>query len=116
MQALLLVEAYATHNEAGVAAEMRAAKKCSKYVKLCAEISGQFVPAVVERRGTFNDALVGFVKRLGGDQDRDPHPGQHDDYVFSTRSKTTYMAGRICFPLPRSSLMLSWYCRAGHCS
>ena len=53
------------------------------------------MPTVVERRGAFCDALVGLIKRLGGDQDRDP--GQHDDYVFSTRSKTSYMAGRMCF-------------------
>ena len=74
---------------------LRAAKKCNKYDHLCAGVSSSFVAGVIERRGTVCDGLVGLIKRLGGDQDREP--GQHDDYVFSTRSKTSYMAGRMCF-------------------
>ena len=80
--------------ESGVAAGLRADKKCSKYVSLCSAVSSEFIPAVIERGGTFDDRLVGFVKSITGDHDRDP---ALEDYTFSTRSNTSYLAGRMCF-------------------
>lgn len=81
--------------ESGVAAELRAARKLGKYGPLAAGVSSQFKPAVIERHGAFCDSLTGTVKQLCGDRDRDPLLS--DDYTFAASSKSTYMAGLLCF-------------------
>ena len=53
--------------------------------------SGHFYPAVIERFGAFGSQLVGLIKMLTGDGDRDPLAD--DDYVFATRSRTTDIPG-----------------------
>ena len=56
---------------------------------------GRFYPAVIERFGAFGNQLVGLIKMLTGDGDRDPLAD--DDYVFATRSRTTYLVSHLCF-------------------
>ena len=58
-------------------------------------VGGKFYPVVVERFGTFGSAFVGLLKSLTGEATRDPLVD--DDYVFSTSSRTTYVASTICF-------------------
>ena len=79
----------------GVAASLRAAKKVTKYQPLAESVSSSFKPAVVERFGACCDELVGFIKQLTGDGDRDAL--RADDYAFSTASRTTYMASLLVF-------------------
>ena len=55
----------------GVAAELRALRKVQRYAPLAAAVSSAFRPAVVERFGAFSDALVGVVREVCGDRDRD---------------------------------------------
>ena len=81
--------------EAGVAASLRAEKKMNKYGPLTAGVSSTFRPAVVERYGACCDSLVGFIKTLCGDGDRDAL--RVDDYTFSQSSRTTYMASLLTF-------------------
>ena len=49
---------------------------------------------MIERFGAFGGQLVG-LKMLTGDGDRDPLVD--DDYVFATRSRTTYLTSHLCF-------------------
>ena len=79
----------------GVAASLRAAKKVAKYQPLAAGVSSKFTPAVVERFGACCDELVGFIKVLTGDGDRDAL--RADDFTFSAASRTTYMASLLVF-------------------
>ena len=80
---------------AGVAAAQRAARKDAKYQGLAKGVSGKFRAAVVERYGACDDALVGYVKMLCGDGDRDSL--RAEDYCFSMASRTTYMASLLVF-------------------
>ena len=50
---------------------------------------------MIERFGAFGGQLVGLIKMLTGDGDRDPLVD--DDYVFATRSRTTYLTSHLCF-------------------
>ena len=79
----------------GVAASLRTEKKVAKYGPLAANVSSQFRAAVVERFGAMSDSLVGFVKMLCGDGDRDAL--RAEDYTFSAPSRTTYMASLLGF-------------------
>ena len=56
---------------AGVAAELRAARKCSKYCDLAAGVSSDFRPACIERFGAMCGALLGLIKSMVGDRERD---------------------------------------------
>ena len=67
----------------------------AKYQPLAAGVSSKFTPAVVERFGACCDELVGFIKMLTGDGDRDAL--RADDYTFSAASRTTYMASLLVF-------------------
>jgi hypothetical protein len=58
-------------------------------------VSSKFTPAVVERFGACCDELVGFIKVLTGDGDRDAL--RADDFTFSAASRTTYMASLLVF-------------------
>ena len=78
-----------------MAASLRVDKKVSKYGPLAANVSSQFRAAVVERFGAMSDSLVGFVKMLCGDGDRDAL--RAEDYTFSASSRTTYMASLLGF-------------------
>ena len=51
------------------------------------------MPAVLERFGACCDQLVGFVRLLCGDRDRDA--ARCEDYTFSAPSRSTYMAGLL---------------------
>ena len=62
---------------------------------LAQRVGGQFIPTIIERFGAFGDALVGLIKTLTGEAQRDPLID--DDYVFSTSSRTTYVASQLCF-------------------
>ena len=62
---------------------------------LAQRVGGKFIPTVIERFGAFGDALVGLLKTLTGEAQRDPLVD--DDYVFSTSSRTTYVASQLCF-------------------
>ena len=66
--------------------------KQNKYNSLAQRVGGQFIPTIIERFGTFGDALVGLIKTLTGEAQRDPLID--DDHVFSTSSRTTYVC---CF-------------------
>ena len=39
---------------------------------LAQRVGGQFIPTIIERFGTFGDALVGLIKTLTGEAQRDP--------------------------------------------
>ena len=58
-------------------------------------MGGKFYPAIIERFGTFGDSLVGLLKTIIGEAQRDPLVD--DDYVFSTSSRTSYVASQLCF-------------------
>jgi hypothetical protein len=79
----------------GVAASLRADKKTAKYAALAAGVSSAFRAAVIERYGACCDSLVGFIKMLGGDGERDALASE--DYTFSASSRTTYMASMLVF-------------------
>ena len=79
----------------GVAAAAKEQSKNNKYIPLARRCDGRFYPAVIERFGAFGGQLVGLLKMLTGDGDRDPLVD--DDYVFATRSRTTYLASHLCF-------------------
>ena len=79
----------------GVAAAAKEQYKNNKYVPLARRSDGHFYPAVIERFGAFGSQLVGLIKMLTGDGDRDPLAD--DDYVFATRSRTTYLVSHLCF-------------------
>ena len=78
----------------GVAAQLRASKKAAKYEPLAQSVSSAFRPAVIERYGACCDDLVGLIRMLCGDRDRDQ---LEPDYAFSTCSRSTYMASRVVF-------------------
>jgi hypothetical protein len=80
---------------AGVAADVRAARKCAKYSDLAAGVSSDFQPACIERYGTMCGALVGLIKSMVGDRARDAF--FDDEYAFSTSSSTTHAASKITF-------------------
>ena len=67
----------------------------AKHQPLAAGVSSKFTPAVVERFGACCDELVGFIKVLTGDGDRDAL--RADDFTFSAASRTTYMASLLVF-------------------
>ena len=69
------------------AATARARVKKAKYDPLAKHAGHVFKPAVMERFGAVGDDLHSVVKLLSGDGERDPF--RADDYVFSTRSRTT---------------------------
>ena len=75
------------------AAASRARVKKAKYDPLAAHAGHVFKPAVMERFGACGDDLQLVVKLLSGDGERDPF--RADDYVFSTRSRTTYFASDL---------------------
>ena len=58
-------------------------------------MGGKFYPAIIERFGTFGDSLVGLLKTIIDEAQRDPLVD--DDYVFSTSSRTSYVASQLCF-------------------
>ena len=80
---------------AGVAADVRAARKCAKYGDLAAGVSSDFQPACIERYGAMCGAMVGLIKSLVGDRERDAF--FDDEYAFSTSSATTHAASKITF-------------------
>jgi len=80
---------------AGVAADVRAARKCAKYCDLAAGVSSDFQPACIERYGAMCGALVGLIKSMVGDRERDAF--FDDEYAFSTSSATTHAASKITF-------------------
>ena len=75
--------------------EQRAEKKVAKYGRLAAAVSSQFRPAVVERFGACCDALVGLVRMLCGERERDAL--RDGDYTFAASSRSTYAAGLLTF-------------------
>ena len=79
----------------GAAASAKEKYKQNKYNPLAQRVGGQFIPTIIERFGAFGDALVGLIKTLTGEAQRDPLID--DDYVFSTSSRTTYVASQLCF-------------------
>ena len=87
--------AAAVFDGAVVAAELRATKKVAKYDPLATAVGSAFRAAVVERYGSMCDSLVGHIRMLCGDRDRDPL--QVDDYSFAASSRATYMASMLCF-------------------
>ena len=60
-------------------------------------MSSEFRPAVLERFGACCDELVGLIRLLCGDGDRDE--AREDDYMyaFSGRSRVTYVAQHVVF-------------------
>jgi len=78
----------------GVAAQLRATKKAAKYEPLAAAVSSSFRAAVLERYGSCCDELVGLLRMVCGDRDRDM---LMEDYAFSTSSRVTYVASRVTF-------------------
>ena len=76
------------------AAETRAERKVKKYAPICDAIGSKFIAGVVERFGACCEDLTGFLKLISGDGDRDP---LCDDYTFSSRSNTTYVAQMVVF-------------------
>ena len=84
-----------SEHASGVAATLRADKKTAKYGPLAHSVSSQFRAAVVERFGAQCDDLVGFVKMICGDGDRDAL--RAEDYTFSASSRTTYVASLLGF-------------------
>ena len=65
-----------------------------KYAPICDAIGSKFIAGVVERFGACCEDLTGFLKLISGDGDRDP---LCDDYTFSSRSNTTYVAQMVVF-------------------
>ena len=80
---------------AGVAAELRAARKVHKYGALCAGVGSSFFPAVIERFGACSDSLIGVIRTLAGVDDRDPLDDQL--FTFSASSRVTFLAQRTVF-------------------
>ena len=56
-------------------------------------MSSQFVPAVVERFGTFCEEFVGLINMVCGDGERDAY--RDSDYTFSASSRVTYATGLL---------------------
>ena len=79
----------------GVAAALRADKKNAKYKPLAAAVSSEFYAAVVERYGACGGSLMGWLKHLCGDREREAL--ECDDYSFSQSSRVTYMASLTVF-------------------
>jgi len=75
---------------AGVAADQRAARKNAKYDHLARGVDSFFAAAVAERFGACSESLVGLIKMIVGDQDRDAL--RDEDYTFSTASCSTHIA------------------------
>ena len=63
-------------------------------------LGGKFIPTVIERFGAFGDALVGLIKTLTGEAQREPLVD--DDYVFSTSSVVPRTSLRSCASRPSS--------------
>ena len=79
----------------GAAASAKEKAKQNKYNALVQRVGGKFYPAIIERYGTFGDSLVGVLKKIIGEAQRDPLVD--DDYVFSTSSRAMYAASQLCF-------------------
>ena len=80
---------------AGVAADQRAAKKSDKYARLAQGVDSFFAAAVVERFGACSESLVGLIKMIVGDRERDAL--RDEEYTFSTASCSTHMASQLVF-------------------
>jgi hypothetical protein len=80
---------------AGVAADQRAARKNAKYDHLARGVDSFFAAAVAERFGACSESLVGLIKMIVGDQDRDAL--RDEDYTFSTASCSTHIASQLVF-------------------
>ena len=80
---------------AGVAADLRAAKKSHKYDQLARGVDSFFAPAVLERFGACSESLVGLIKMIVGDQERSAL--KDEEYTFSTASCTTHVASQLVF-------------------
>ena len=89
----------------GVAAELRADKKVAKYGHLAAGVSSSFRAAVVERFGACCDSLVGFIRTLCGDGDRDAL--RSEDFTFSANAPQRSQHARHPRQLPLSTIVSS---------
>ena len=66
-----------------------------KYEALAAAVGSTFRAAVIERYGSMCDSLVGHIRMLCGDRERDPLTC--DDVSFAASSRATHMASMLCF-------------------
>ena len=83
-----------SRDQAGVAAEMRVSKKRSKYGPAVAASGAGFRAAVLERFGACSDDLVGLVRELVGQGDRDP---SEEDRGWAPGPRVTYHMQRVVF-------------------
>ena len=79
---------------AGVAADLRVSKKHSKYKPATDAMGSEFRAAVMERYGACSDDLVGLVRVLCGEGERDETA---DDYLVAPRSRFRYHMQQIVF-------------------
>ena len=79
-------------HRAGVAAQDRVAKKHGKYSLACDMMGAGFRAGVMERYGACSDDLVGLVRGLCGEGDRDYDV---EDWYFTAPSSMSYHMQRI---------------------
>ena len=81
--------------QSGCAAQMKEVAKFRKYQPICDSLGASFFPAAIERYGACGSSLVGLVRMLCGDGDRDIV--QCEGVVFSAASRVTFFAQQIVF-------------------
>ena len=74
---------------------MKEVAKFRKYQSICDSLGASFFPAAIERYGACGSSLVGLVRMLCGDGDRDIV--QCEGVVFSAASRVTFFAQQIVF-------------------
>ena len=89
-----LAHSPSSRDRGGVAAEMRVQKKHRKYKPAVDAMGGVFRAGVMERFGACSDDLVGLVKGLCGDGDRDP---ASEDWGCTAPTRLRYHMQRVVF-------------------
>ena len=83
-----------SRDSGGVAAQLRASKKHSKYGAAVAAQGGDFRAGVMERFGACCDDLVGLVRGFCGDGARD---ASDEDWCFTSPTRLGYHMQRVVF-------------------
>ena len=79
----------------GRAAQLRADTKRRKYGAAALAVGGEFRAAVIERFGACSDDMLGLLRMISGDADRDLRGA--DDYYFTAPSRKSYYEQHVVF-------------------